>query len=70
MAKTCEEIYITKIENGIRGIKLGNKKPEDVNLDDTFLKLKKINPFMSEDLQSKFEKIVSTYHNHPKNKRK
>lgn len=70
MAKTCEEIYISRIENATRGIKLGNKKPDEVNLKDTFDKLKKINPFMCEDLQTKYQNIVSNYHTHQKNKRK
>lgn len=70
MAKTCEEIYISKIENATRGIKMGNKKPDELNLKDTFDKLKKINPFMCEDLKNKYEKIVSNYHGNQKNKLK
>jgi hypothetical protein len=70
MAKTCEEIYIERIENGIRSIKLGNKAPDEVNLHDTFVKLKKLNPFMYDDLQDKHIKIVSAYNNNPKNKKR
>ncbi len=59
MAKTCEEIYITKIENGIRAIKMKTKKSDEVDLEPTFVKLKKLNPFMWEDLKDKYQKVLN-----------
>jgi hypothetical protein len=69
MARTCEEIYISKIENGIRGIKMGTKTPDEIDLKDTFIKLKKLNPFMYEDLHDKHVNVVINYNN-KKNNRK
>ena len=37
--KSIEEIVVRNIENGIRGIKCGTKKPEDVNV---HIQLKKL----------------------------
>ncbi len=63
MPKTCEEIYISTIENGIRGIKMRTKKPEEVDLKATFARLKPVNPHMYEDLQEKYEKVLRDYNN-------
>lgn len=68
MPKTCEELYIERIENGIRSIKLGNKSPEQVDVTSQFNKLKVLNPMMWEDLQDKYQAQVNAYK--PKNKRK
>ncbi len=68
MAKTCEELYIFRIENGIRAIKLGNKTPDQVDVADQFKRLKALNPMMWEDLQEKYDAQVSAYN--AKNNRK
>ncbi len=70
MAQTCEEIYISRIENGIRGIKMGSKTPEFVNLQPIFNKLKPLNPHMWEDLMDKYIKVVTDYNNKEQNKRR
>jgi hypothetical protein len=69
MAKTCEELYIFRIENGIRAIKLKNKTPDQVDVADQFKRLKALNPMMWEDLQEKYNAQVTNYNN-SKNKRK
>lgn len=69
MAKTCEEIYISKIENGIRGIKMGTKKPDEVDLQPIFIKLKKLNPFMYDDLHEKYINVVTNFNNKKNNRR-
>jgi hypothetical protein len=65
MSKTCEEIYISRIENGIRGIKMGSKTPEQVNLQPVFNKLKPLNPHMCDDLNDKYIKVVTDFNNKP-----
>lgn len=61
MAQTCEEIYIQKIENGIRAIKLKTKTPEQVDISSQFVRLKPLNPFMWDDLQDKYKNVVEKY---------
>lgn len=63
MAKTCEELYIIRIENGIRAIKMRTKSPEQVDITSQFKRLKLVNPNMYEDLQEKYIKVVSKYNN-------
>ncbi len=70
MSKTCEEIYISRIENGIRGIKMGSKTPESLALQPTFNKLKPLNPHMHEDLLDKYIKAVLNYNEKQQNKRR
>lgn len=70
MAQTCEEIYISRIENGIRGIKMGSKTPEELNLQPVFNKLKPLNPHMWDDLNDKYIKIVTDYNNKPQKPQK
>lgn len=63
MAKTCEELYILRIENGIRAIKMRTKSPEEVDITSHFKRLKLANPNMYEDLHEKYIKVVSKYNN-------
>lgn len=58
---TIEETYVKHIENGIRAIKLGSKKPEDVNLESYFKKLKTINDGLCDDLIERYDDIVRKY---------
>ncbi len=57
-SKTLEQIYIEKIENGIRGIKLKTKTVQQVDLGPTFEKLRKVNPYMCDDLIMKYDNVV------------
>lgn len=60
---SCEGIYIKNVENGIRGIKMGTKKPEDVavTVSSNLNKLNPINKGMYDELLVKYEKIVNHY---------
>jgi hypothetical protein len=64
---STEEIQIQKIENHLRGLRMGTKKLEDVKSDiETRLgRLKKMNPHMADDLEFKFikqkEKLKDSY---------
>ena len=58
---SAEQTYIKNIENGIRAIRLGNKKPQDVNINSQLEKLKTVNDGMSQDLTIKYVNAVNDY---------
>lgn len=70
MPKTCEELYVERIENAIRGLKLGTKTPEQIDVTSQFANLKKSNPMMYEDLKDRFDAQVINYNNKKKNNRR
>jgi hypothetical protein len=55
---STEEIQITKIENHLRGLRMGTKQLDQVKTDiETRLgRLRKTNPHMADDLEFKFIK--------------
>jgi hypothetical protein len=59
--KSIEEIVVRNIENGIRGIKCGTKKPEDVNVVIQLKKLQAINDGLYEDLCDKYYSTLDEY---------
>lgn len=61
--KSTEDLLISHIENGIRSIKLGTKKPNDINLDTFFNKLELVNKSMCDELYIKYHNIVNEYKN-------
>lgn len=62
---TVEELYIKNIENGIRAIRLGTKKPSETLAPVSLNRLKQINIGMYEDYLAKYKRILADY-----NKRK
>jgi len=50
MAKSCEEIYISRVESGIRSIRMGTKTPNEAQVGLWLNKLKPINDGMFFDL--------------------
>lgn len=56
-----QKIYIQKIESGIRGIKLGTKVPEDVDVLSWLEKLKPLNEARYEELMLKYINIMKEY---------
>jgi len=66
MSLSLEECYVNKIESGIRSIKLGTKKPEEVKLYQSFESLKKLNDGLYNDLIKKYDNIVKDYKNKSK----
>jgi hypothetical protein len=60
-----EELLIKQIENGIRAVRMGNKKPVDVTSDvnNKLERLKKLNEGMATDLNKKFISVVIDYNN-------
>jgi hypothetical protein len=61
MAKTCEEIYVSRIENGIRAIRKGTKTPNEVNVHLWLNKLKNLNDGLYDDLLAKYVKVIKEY---------
>lgn len=68
MAETCEEIYISRIESSIRGLKLGTKPLNEIAVKNWFRKLKPLNIGMYEALKEKFDKAL--IESEKKNKKK
>ena len=58
-SKSTEELVVTKVENGIRSIKLGTKKPEDVNIYPYLEKLKILNAGLYNDLSEKYKDTLA-----------
>lgn len=56
-----EELLVRKIEAGIRGIRLGTKKPSEVDIDKFFTRLEKINEYLCDDLKMKYDNVKSDY---------
>lgn len=58
---SAEQTYIKNIENGIRAIKLGNKKPNEVEINSQLERLKAVNIGMYDELNTKYVNVVSDY---------
>ena len=61
MSKGCEELYIKRIECGIRGIKLGTKTPKEANVGHWLNKLKTLNDGLHDDYFIKYKKIMKEF---------
>lgn len=62
-SKTLEQLYIERIENGTRGIKMGTKKVSEVDLTSQFTKLKAVNIGMYDELKAKYDNVVKNVEN-------
>ena len=58
-----ERIYIKKIEGVIRGVRMGTKNPEEVNIHLLLNGLKKINEGLAEDYLDEYVEIVRKLNN-------
>lgn len=58
---TQEEYYVKYIESGIRGIKLGTKKPQETNVSKFFEKLRDINIGLYDDLMEQYKVAVENH---------
>lgn len=63
-----ERLYINKIENGLRGLRLGTKTPQTCQCGKYLNKLKSLNAGMYEELLLKYEKHVKDYEYKESNK--
>jgi hypothetical protein len=61
MAKSCEEIYISRIEAGIRSIRMGTKTPNEAQVALWLNKLKPLNDGMHDDLLEKYKRTMKEY---------
>ena len=58
-----EKIYIKKIEGAIRGVRIGTKNPEEVNIHLLLNGLKKINEGLADDYLDEYVEIVRKLNN-------
>lgn len=58
-----EKIYIKKIEGVIRGVRIGTKNPEEVNIHLLLNGLKKINEGLADDYLDEYVEIVRKLNN-------
>lgn len=60
---TTEELIVKRIEGAMRGLRLGTKKLEDLNVHPLLDKLNTLNKFTYKEMDEKFEKAVNDYRN-------
>jgi|LakMenE18May11ns_1017448.scaffolds.fasta_scaffold8956304_1 hypothetical protein len=60
---TTEELIIKRIEGAMRGLRLGTKKLEDLNVNPLLDRLNTLNKFTYKEMDEKFEKAVNDYRN-------
>jgi hypothetical protein len=61
MAKSCEEIYVAKVEAGIRSIRMGSKNPNEAQVGLWLNKLKTVNDGLYDDLFQKYKNVLKDY---------
>jgi hypothetical protein len=61
MAKSCEEIYVSRIEGGIRSIRMGTKTPNEAQVGLWLGKLKPLNDGLYDDFMEKYKNIMKDY---------
>jgi hypothetical protein len=65
---TTEDLLIKKINDAIRGIRLGNKEPKDVasEVSHSFARLKTLNIGMHDELMEKYKNVSEDFKNRKK----
>ena len=63
LMSTTEELIIKRIEGAMRGLRLGTKKLEDLNVNPLLDRLNTLNKFTYKEMDEKFEKAVNDYRN-------
>ena len=56
-----EDLLIKQIENGIRAIRLGTKRPQEVEVNNKLERLTKLNEGMANDLSNKYIAIINDF---------
>lgn len=56
-----ERLYITKIENAFRGLRLGTKTPHNCEAQKWIDKLRTVNSHLAEDFVQEYEKQKAKY---------
>jgi len=60
---TTEELIVKRIEGAMRGLRLGTKKLEDLNVNPLLDRLNTLNKFTYKEMEKKFEDAVDYYRN-------
>jgi hypothetical protein len=61
MAKSCEEIYVARVEAGIRSIRMGAKNPNQAQVPVWLNKLRLVNDGLYDDLFQKYKNVMKDY---------
>ena len=61
MAKSCEEIYVARVEAGIRSIRMGSKNPNQAQVPVWLNKLRLVNDGLYDDLFQKYKNVLKDY---------
>jgi hypothetical protein len=61
MAKSCEEIYVSRVEAGIRSIRMGSKTPNEAQVPVWLNKLRLVNDGLYDDYMQKYKNIMKDY---------
>lgn len=56
-----EKLYIKKIENALRGLRLGTKTPQTCEFHKWNSKLREINDGLADDFENDYEKNIKIY---------
>lgn len=67
MAKSCEEIYVSKVEAGIRSIRMGSKTPNEAQVPVWLNKLRLVNDGLYDDYMQKYKNIMKDYEKRKQN---
>ena len=60
---TTEELIVKRIEGAMRGLRLGTKKLEDLDIHPLFDKLNALNKTTYKEMNEQFEQAVNDYRN-------
>ena len=64
---TGEDLYVKNLDNGLRAMRLGTKKPlEELNMEGNLNRLKKTNFGLFEDYFDKYQKALKEYNRNKK----
>ena len=60
--RTAEDLYVKNLNDGLRAMRLGTKKPlEELNMEGNLNRLKNVNPNLFEDYFGKYQKALKEY---------
>jgi len=58
---TTEELIVKRIDGAMRGLRLGTKKIEEVDMNSLFNRLNKINKVTYETIKAEYDQLIKSY---------
>lgn len=59
---TAEDLYVKNLDNGLRAMRLGTKKPiAELNMEGNLSRLQKVNPMLFEDYFARYQRALKEY---------